>query len=328
MRTLAALALAGALHLPPGYNASVYASGLKHPTAMAFRPNGDLYVTEDVGRVVAVTQSTRRPRTILSGVTVPLGLVWLDRNSLVVSAQGLLIRATIRANGSVATKRTIVGRLPFGLHQQDNVLYVNGRLIFGNGSTCNACAERDRRSAAVLSVRPDGSDLRIVARGLRNPYGLVRDARTGRIYVSVNGRDDLDRRGDPEPAEMIVELRQGRNYGWPKCWPSARLLRIVGLCSGVAPPVAYLEPHASADGMTFWRGRLYVAEWGQYDSHRFGRRVVTVRLNGPQKTRVTVFGSGFDHPLALAVDGHNDLLVADWGRGVIYRVTAPRPAKR
>jgi glucose/arabinose dehydrogenase len=328
MRALAAIALAGALHLPPGYNASVYASGLKHPTAMAFRPNGVLYVTEDVGRVVAVAPGTRRPRTVLGGVTVPLGLVWLDRKTLVVSAQGRLIRVGIRANGSAATPRTIVGHLPFGLHQQDNVLYVQGRLIFGNGSTCNACAERDRRSAAVLSVRPDGNDLRIVARGMRNPYGLVRDPRTGRIYVSVNGRDDVDRRGDPEPAEMVVELRQGRNYGWPKCWPSARLLRIVGLCRGVTPPVAYLEPHASADGMAFWRGRLYVAEWGQYDSNRFGRRVVAVRLTGPQKTRVSVFGSGFDHPLALAVDRHDDLLVADWGRGVIYRIRAPRPAKR
>ena len=328
MKIFAAVALAGALHLPPGYQASVYASGLTHPTALAFRPNGLLYVTEDVGRVVVVAPGTRRPRVIARGIKVPLGLAWLDRKTLIVSAQGRLLRLTTGANGSVTRTRTIVGRLPFGLHQQDNVLVDHGRLLFGSGSTCNACTERDPRSAAVLSVRADGTDLRVVARGTRNPYGLVRDQRTGQIYVSVNGRDDVDRRGDPEPAEMIVELRQGRNYGWPKCWPSARLLRLVGACRGVTPPVAYLEPHASADGMVFWHGRLYVAEWGQYDSHRFGRRVVAVRLTGPQHSRVSVFGSGFDHPLALAVDPHDNLLVADWGRGVIYRITAPRPVRR
>ena len=120
---------------------------------------------------------------------------------------------------------------------------------------------------------------------------------------------------------MVVALRPGADYGWPACWPSARLLELVGVCRGITRPVAYLEPHSSADGMAFWRGTLYVAEWGQYDSHAFGRRVVRVRLIGPQRSRVSVFATGFDHPLALAVDRTNALLVADWGRGVIYRIT-------
>jgi glucose/arabinose dehydrogenase len=317
VKSLAALALAGALHLPPGYHARLYASGLTHPTAMAFRPNGGLYVTEDVGRVVAVSPGTRRPRLVARGLPVPLGLTWLEPNRLVVSAQGRLVRLDLSHRGAVVRTRTLVSGLPFRLHQQDNVVYHGGRLVFGSGSTCNACVERDSRSASVLSVRPDGSDLRV----MRNPYGLVVRPRTGRIYVSVNGRDDVDRPGDPEPADMVVELRAGRNYGWPACWPSARLLRLVGACRGVTPPVAYLEPHSSADGMAFWRGALYVAEWGQYDSHRFGRRVVRVRLDGALRSRVSVFGSGFDHPLALAVDRRNALLVADWGRGVIYRIT-------
>jgi hypothetical protein len=64
-----------------------------------------------------------------------------------------------------------------------------------------------------------------------------------------------------------------------------------------------------------------VAEWGQYLSHRFGRRVVRVQLraNGTAR-RVTVFASGFAHPLALLVAQRGGLLVADWGRGVVYRL--------
>jgi glucose/arabinose dehydrogenase len=38
------------------------------------------------------------------------------------------------------------------------------------------------------------------------------------------------------------------------------------------------------------------------------------------RSRVSVFASGFDHPLALAVDPTGALLVADWGRGVVYRI--------
>ena len=321
MRALAAVALAALLHLPPGYHAQVYASGLEHPTAMAFRPGGILYVTEDVGRVVAVRRGTTAPRLIARGIPVPLGLVWLDRSRLVVSAQGKLLRLTIATNGAVTASRTLVSGLPYGRHQQDNVIYHDGRLLFGSGSTCDACTEKDPRSATVLSVRPDGSDLRIVAHGLRNPFGLVAEPRTNRVFVSVNGRDNVGGPADPEPAETVVVLHEGANYGWPACWPSARLLRLVGACRGVTPPVAYLAPHSSADGMAFWNGTLYVAEWGQYDSNRFGRRLVRVALRGPQIRRESVFARGFAHPLALAVDRTDALLVADWGTGIVYRIS-------
>ncbi len=324
MRTFASLALSAALQLPPGYQAQVYAHGLNHPTAMAFRPQGTLYVTEDRGRVVSVRPGSQSPHVVARGLPVALGLAWIGRDRLVVSVSGRLVRFDLDRLGRVTGSRTLVSGLPYKLHQQDNVILHHGRLVFGSGSTCNACRERDRRSAAVLSVRPDGRDLRIVARGMRNPYGLAVEPRTGRLFASVNGRDDIDRPGDPEPAESIVEIRTGRHFGWPGCWPDARRLRLVGSCRGVTAPVAYLEPHSSPDGMAFWHGDLYVAEWGQYDSHRFGRRLVRVRLHGSMRTRVSVFATGFDHPLAVATAPHGGLLVADWGTGIIYRITGTK----
>jgi hypothetical protein len=36
---------------------------------------------------------------------------------------------------------------------------------------------------------------------------------------------------------------------------------------------------------------------------------------------VTSFASGFAHPLALLDDRTGGLLVADWGRGILYRIT-------
>lgn len=302
-----ALPPAPAIDVPAGFRAELYATGLRRPTALAWGSDGLLYATQETGEVVAVGAGSSRPRVVAGGFDTPLGLAFVGR-TLFVSAKGALWR--------VSPRRRIVSGLPFGRHQQDNVvLGPDGRLYLGSGSTCDACRERDRRSAAILSVRPDGSGLRVVARGLRNPFGLLWVGRT--LYVSVNNRDDL---GTWEPAETIVAIRPGAHYGWPGCWPSWRARRLAGSCAGVAKPLAYLEPHSSANGLGFWRGALFVAEWGQYLERRFGRKLVRV---DPRTGRARTFATGFEHPLAvLAEQEGGGLLVADHGRGEIVRISA------
>jgi glucose/arabinose dehydrogenase len=317
--------------VPAGFRVETFARGLAHPTAMAYGPDGRIYVTQDGGTLVAIRRGTRSPQVLVRGLRTPLGLAW-SGSKLFVSEQGRLERFELRG-GRLEGRRVLVRGLPFGRHQQDNVVVgSNGRLYWGNGSTCDVCRERDRRSATVLSLRKDGSDLRVVARGLRNPYGLAFQPGTGRLYATVNGQDEIGTPSDPEPAEMLVVVRRGAFYGWPRCWPNARTLHLSGSCRGVAAPAAYLEPHSSADGLAFYtghsfprgyRGDVFVAEWGEYLSNRFGRRVVRVELapNGRAR-RVSAFASGFGHPLALLVDPGGGLLVADWGRGVVYRIQA------
>ena len=184
MRFLLAAALAAAIHVPSGYRVETWATGLEHPTALSFGPDHRLYVSEDVGKVVSVSRGTAPPRPFASGLTVPLGLLWRGQ-TLYVSESGRVETPTLAGR-----RRTIVSGLPFGLHQQDAIVAgPDGRLYLGSGSTCDSCKETDRRSAAILSFRPDGSDLRVVASGLRNPYGLVFAGRT--LYATVNGRDKL-----------------------------------------------------------------------------------------------------------------------------------------
>jgi glucose/arabinose dehydrogenase len=319
------LALAGgaargageAIRVPEGFRVEVYARGLDRPTALAWGPGNVLYATQEGGQVVRV----KPRRTIARGFQTPLGLAW-DGGRLFVSARGALWRI------ERGRRRAVVRGLPHGRHQQDNVVVHRGRLWFGSGSTCDACAEKSRLSAAVLSVRPDGRDLRVVARGLRNPFGLAVDRATGRLYASVNERDDL---GANEPAEPVVEIRQGRRFGWPACWPSYRTKRLMGSCRGVTKPLAYLEPHSSADGLAVYRGdsfgdgyqgNLFVAEWGEYLSRRHGRKVSRVVLRPGRPAKVTTFATGFEHPIAVVVDPLGALLVADHGRGVIFRIQA------
>jgi len=319
------------IRVPAGFRVETFARGLSQPTAMAYGPDDRIYVTQTGGTLVAIRPGTRRPAVLVRRLRTPLGLAWRGR-TLFVSEQGRLERFTL-SGGRLVDRRVVVKGLPFGRHQQDNVvLGRDGRLYWGSGSTCDACRERSARSATILSLRPDGSDLRVDARGLRNPYGLAFQPGTGRLYASVNGQDEIGTRSDPEPAEMVVVVHRGAFYGWPRCWPNARTLTMSGRCTGVTRPAAYLEPHASADGIAFYtgrsfprgyRGNLFVAEWGEYLNNRFGRRVVRVELrpNGTAR-RVSVFASGFGHPLALLVDHRGGLLVADWGRGVVYRIQA------
>jgi glucose/arabinose dehydrogenase len=103
----------------------------------------------------------------------------------------------------------------------------------------------------------------------------------------------------------------------------------MGECRGVTKPLAYLEPHSSADGLVVYRGdtfgerfdgNIFVAEWGQYLEHDRGRKVSRVVLRPGRAAAVSTFASGFDHPIAVAVDPDGALLVADYGRGIVYRI--------
>jgi glucose/arabinose dehydrogenase len=307
------------LRVPTGYAAQRYASGLPRPTAMAFGPDRRLYVAQETGQIVVVGAGSAKRRVLARGFHEPLGLAWSGPR-LFVSSRGRLDSLNL-VGKSLRARRTLLKGLPNGRHQQDNVVVGNdGRLYLGSGSTCDVCKEKDSRSATILSVRPNGRDLRIVAKGLRNPYGLAVQPGTGRLYATVNGRDDLGE----EPAEMLVEVSQGRNFGWPGCWPSWARKQLAGNgCAQVTPPVAYLEPRSGAGGIAFARdGRTaYVALWGQYFGRKHGRTVVRLTFDADGRVvRQQVFARGFDHPLAVLVARDGALLVSDWGTGRIYRI--------
>ena len=123
---------------------------------------------------------------------------------------------------------------------------------------------------------------------------------------------------------MLVQVTQGRNFGWPGCWPSWKRKRLAGKgCAGVTAPVAYLEPHSAASGIAFARdGRTaYVALWGTYFGKKHGRTVVRLTFDAAGRVvRQVVFARGFDHPLAVLVARDGALLVSDWGTGRIYRI--------
>ncbi len=73
---------------------------------------------------------------------------------------------------------------------------------------------RTPATAAVMRCNPDGSDLELVAWGLRNAYGLgfLPD---GRMLATDQGPDDRGSRPVGNAPDLLFELREGAWYGWP-----------------------------------------------------------------------------------------------------------------
>lgn len=69
-------------------------------------------------------------------------------------------------------------------------------------------------TAAVMRCAPDGSDLELVAWGVRNAFGLgfLPD---GRLLAVDQGADDRGSRPIGNAPDLLLEIREGAWYGWP-----------------------------------------------------------------------------------------------------------------
>ena len=99
-------------------------------------------------------------------------------------------------------------------------------------------SSRRRWSATIVSFRPDGSDVRVYARGIRAPFGLAYDRVTGALITSMNQRDDL---GARTPGDWLALVRSGQDWRFPGCYGQGG-----SVCRGVPKPLAVLDRHAAA----------------------------------------------------------------------------------
>jgi len=321
------LAPAGGIGVPAGFSAYAYARGAGATTAMAFGPDGRLYVTTEGGSIEVVASPGAAAQTLVSGLPTALGLAWRG-NELIVSVRGS-VRTYQLSNGGLSGGHIVVANLPTGRHQNDAILPMpNGDFLLGVGSTCDVCTEPDSRSATVLRFRADWTFAGIAVRGSRNPYGLALRASTGDAYVMINGQDNLG----SQPADHLLRVVDGEDAGWPRCWPAYPDGRLHGNCGGVAPPVAVFTPHSSADGIVIYDGaefggdyadNAFVTEWGANVGGPTGRRVLRVVLSGSgasEHGQVSDFATGFSHPLAITEAPDGGLLVGDYGSGQITEI--------
>lgn len=192
----------------------------------------------------------------------------------------------------------------FSLHGHDMhglVQGPDGRLYWSIGDrgfhvrTREGGTLADAWRGAVFRCEPDGSNLEVFCRGLRNPQELVFDD-LGNLFTVDNDNDAADEK------PRLLHLVEGGDYGWhagnlwlddslPAIAPDFRRPwfedgiwkeRFDGQPAWVMPPVAHLSNGpcglAREPGVTLmperWRGSFFVTDWrgGRFTICRSRRR--------------------------------------------------------
>lgn len=337
-----------ALQVPPGFRATVFASGLDAPRFIAFAPDGVLYVAErSTGSIVAFPDPTHtgkaaRRVVVASGLTDPTSLAFAN-GMLYVGERIRVSRFTWGPGEQATNKQVIVDNLPGGgNHVTRTVLPgLDGNLYVSIGSSCNNCVESDLHRASVWVYPPDGGSGRLYARGLRNAVGLAINPWNNQIWATNNGRDLM---GDDTPPETIYALRDGGNYGWPRCQAGNIIdpdLGHAGDCNGVIAPLVKMQAHSAPLGLAFYNASgfpqqyrgLFIAFHGSWNrSIPTGYKVVFVPLDnqGNVAGQPQDFATGWlnlkdnaavGRPVGLAVGPDGALYVSDDKAGLVYRIT-------
>jgi len=306
---------------PAGLAATVYGRAPKAVAAIAFDAEGRLWVStaayDDTGTdgVYLFHGRGAAPVRVIAGLHTPLGLLWVGDSLYVASKERVEVYRGLRG-AQFTSDRTIV-LLPSGVGESNGLVRApDGRLQLGISAPCDHCTPASRYSATIVSFRPDGSDLRVDARGIRAPVGLAYHPGTDDLYVTIDQRDDL---GSHTPGDWLAIVRRGQDWRFPACYGQGGTA-----CAGVPSPVAELDPHAGVDGLAIVTDQLgsslassaVVAEWATGKVQQ-----VPLSRDGSSTTgEVAAFLTGIEHPSAVTMSPAGALFVADWATGRIFRV--------
>ena len=206
------------------------------------------------------------------------------------------------------------------------------------------------------------------ATGIRNADGLALDS-SGTLYSTQHGRDQLGtnwsslytpQQGAELPAEELLEIKEGGDYGWPECYFDNKQHKLVlapeyggdggktvGECAQKIPPVAAFPAHWAPNDVTIYggsqfpdayHGGAFIAFHGSWNRAPFpqgGYNVVFQPLaNGKAAGKYVIFADGFaggkqtmepgkavHRPSGLAVAPDGALYVTDDQNGRVWRVT-------
>jgi glucose/arabinose dehydrogenase len=247
-----------------------------------------------------------------------------------VSHQGkITVLSDSDGNNRADVQNVFADSLPFELHQNDNLKFgPDGWLYIGVGSTCNACDDPDPRSASILRFNVATGEIEVYATGLRNPFDVAFYPPTGELFATDNGRDDL---GMGAPFEELNHIIQGGDYGYPDCWNEQDMPG----CENTVPAVALFESHSSANGLDFYAGENFPAEYrGNAFVSIFGSWLKSNVQTGISRVILTPDGQTYQGetswfvrfpegvmPLPLLFGPDGALYVGDYVNDAIYRIS-------
>jgi aldose sugar dehydrogenase len=283
---------------------AVVVRGLDTPWALAFAPDGRLFVTERPGRIRVVRDGHLDPvpvatLSVLEGGEGGLMGLALDpefaRTGFVYvcyTARGRservnrVARLTLRGDRA-GDERVLLDNLPGArIHDGCRLKFgPDGKLYATTGDAAQpALAQRpDSLAGKILRLEPDGSPpvdnpfrgSLVFSLGHRNPQGLAWD-QGGRLWAAEHG---------PSAHDEVNRIQPGRNYGWPEA---------TGRGSGDA---RFVDPVLESGSTT----------WAPSGIAFLGDDLFVAALRGRRLLRVALRPNG----TVAAVDA---LLAGDYGR--------------
>jgi glucose/arabinose dehydrogenase len=364
---------AGALpQVAPGFKIEPLAEGLSGPRQMRTAPNGDIFVAETrAGRIRILRLAEDGAKLVsnevyASGLNRPFGIAFFPTAHpqwVYVANTDSVVRFRYQEGDLKAESRpeTIVAELPRGGHSTRDIVFTQDdkRMLVSVGSESNDAEGMDRappnagtvlgaasgfetRRADVLAFKPDGSEPKIFATGIRNCVGLAIHPVTGDAYCSTNERDGL---GDDLVPDYVTRVKEGAFYGWPWFYigghqdPHHAGAR-PDLKDKVTVPDVLIQAHSASLGLAFYTGNAFPAEYrgdgfaaehGSWNrSKRTGYKVIRIRMkDGVPTGEYEDFVTGFvlndndvwGRPVGVTMTRDGALLISEDGNGTIWRVT-------
>jgi glucose/arabinose dehydrogenase len=342
------------LKVPPGFKVNVFARDLGNARMLATGDDGTIYVTcHKDGKVIALRDKQNKgiaddQQTIVSDLKEVHGIA-IHEGYLYLTTVRKIYRAKILGGGKVEKPEPLnAPDLPVGgFHSKRTIAFgPDDMLYISIGSTCNDCEEKDPESAAILRAKPDGTERKVFANGLRNTIGFAWHPVTHELFGGDNGPDG---RGDEIPPEEINRIVEGGFYGWPFCYgtnivdarsPQPKNSTKEEMCAKATAPALTYTAHSAPIGFTFYTNSAFPKEF-QNDAFIIwrgswnrlppsGYKVARVRFKDNKPVAFEDFLTGFLTEngkaqfariagITVAKDGA--LLVSDDQYGIIYRVS-------
>jgi glucose/arabinose dehydrogenase/mono/diheme cytochrome c family protein len=352
-------------------------------------PGGFLVALQDTDGDGQADVTVRFGDTIQKGAHGGTGIA-LYNGALYAEVNDRIVRYALPKEGIAPTgpPETIVSGLPLtGDHPMHPfAIDAKGNLYVDLASATNSCQAQNRmpnvpgdKPCTELETRggiwrydanktgQKFSPAERYATGIRNADGITIDSTGTGIYAAQQGRDELSQnwsalynedQGANLPAEELLRVDQGDDFGWPECYfdnVQQKLVlapeyggdggKTVGACTEKKGPVAFFPAHWAPndlllyDGKHFpsaYKGGAFIAfhgSWNRAPLPQGGYNLVFQPLaDGKASGKYVIFADGFagahkdpggaaHRPSGLATGPDGALYIADDQHGRIWRVT-------
>ena len=158
----------------------------------------------------------------------------------------------------------------------------------------------------ILSLKPNGKDVKVFAKGIRQPWQFAFEKGSSDPFVSDLGEDSGPAKNPPD---FVLKVHKGDNYGFPKCTRTN-----AAKCKGFTKPFKKFAPHTDIMGLSIIGKTLYMTS---FIGNKGNGEVLSMPLKGgPVKTVVKGLVAPF-----VGLGGNGGSLYVGELTGRVFKVT-------